>query len=234
MPSMDPKTASHGFLSEAAPAAGQLGDGLRDPVALFIKRILDLTVAVLLLLPAIPFAAAIALAIVLDSRGPVFFAHTRIGKGNRQFRLWKFRTMVRDADTVLEQHLKAHPDLRAEWLETHKLKNDPRVTRVGRLLRRSSLDELPQLISVLRGEMSMVGPRPIVADEVPKYGPMFDLYLQVRPGLTGLWQSSGRADTSYRSRIALDLRYLQERTLWLDLWVLLKTIRVVMLGHGAY
>ncbi len=167
MPSMDPKTASHGFLSEAAPAAGQLGDGLRDPVALFIKRILDLTVAVLLLLPAIPFAAAIALAIVLDSRGPVFFAHTRIGKGNRQFRLWKFRTMVRDADTVLEQHLKAHPDLRAEWLETHKLKNDPRVTRVGRLLRRSSLDELPQLISVLRGEMSMVGPRPIVADEVP-------------------------------------------------------------------
>lgn len=231
---MDPRTTSHGSLSGAASAAGQLASGLRDPFPLFIKRILDITVAVLLLILAFPFAALISLAIVLDSRGPVFFGHTRIGKGNRRFRLWKFRTMVSDADAVLEQYLGAHPDLRAEWLDTHKLKNDPRVTRVGRLLRRSSLDELPQLISVLRGEMSMVGPRPIVAEEAPKYGRLFDLYLQVRPGLTGLWQSSGRTDTSYRSRIALDLHYLQERTLWLDLWVLLKTVRVVLLGHGAY
>lgn len=231
---MDPRTISHGSFSAAAPAAGQLGAGLRDPFALFVKRILDITVALLLLILAIPFAALISLAIVLDSRGPVFFGHPRIGKGKRLFRLWKFRTMVKDADTVLEQYLSAHPDLRAEWMETHKLKNDPRVTRVGRLLRRSSLDELPQLISVLRGEMSMVGPRPIVADEVPKYGSMFDLYLQVKPGLTGLWQASGRTDTSYRKRIALDLRYLQERTLWLDLWVLLKTVKVVLLGHGAY
>jgi lipopolysaccharide/colanic/teichoic acid biosynthesis glycosyltransferase len=164
----------------------------------------------------------------------VFFAHSRIGKGNRPFRLWKFRTMVKDADTVLERYLREHPDLQAEWVETHKLKNDPRVTRVGRLLRRSSLDELPQLLSVLSGEMSMVGPRPIVADEISKYGPLFELYLQVRPGLTGLWQSSGRTDTSYRTRLALDLRYMQERTLWMDLKVLLKTIRVVVLGHGAY
>jgi lipopolysaccharide/colanic/teichoic acid biosynthesis glycosyltransferase len=216
------------------PSAGQLGPGLRDPAALLIKRILDITVALLLLLPAIPFAVLIALAIVLDSPGPVFFAHTRIGKGNRTFKLWKFRTMVRDADTVLEQYLRAKPDLRSEWLKTHKLKMDPRVTRVGRLLRRSSLDELPQLISVLRGEMSMVGPRPIVAEEVPKYGPVFELYVQVRPGLTGLWQCSGRTDTSYRARTALDLKYLLERTLWLDLKLLLKTIRVVVLGHGAY
>ena len=231
---MDPRTTSHGSLSGAAPASGQLGAGLRDPFALFVKRILDITVALLLSILAIPFAALISLAIVLDSRGPVFFGHPRIGKGNKLFRLWKFRTMVKDADTVLEQYLNAHPDLRVEWMETHKLKNDPRVTRVGRLLRRSSLDELPQLISVLRGEMSMVGPRPIVADEVPKYGSMFDLYLQVKPGLTGLWQASGRTDTSYRKRIALDLRYLQKRTLWLDLWVLLKTVKVVLLGHGAY
>lgn len=216
------------------PSAGQLGPGLRDPAALLIKRILDITVALLLLLLAIPFAVLIALAIVLDSPGPVFFAHTRIGKANRTFRLWKFRTMVRDADTVLEQYLRAKPDLRSEWLKTHKLKMDPRVTRVGRLLRRSSLDELPQLISVLRGEMSMEGPRPIVAEEVPKYGPVFELYLQVRPGLTGLWQCSGRTDTSYRARTALDLKYLLERTLWLDLKLLLKTIRVVVLGHGAY
>lgn len=214
--------------------AGQLAAGLRDPGALFIKRILDISVALLLLLPAIPFAAVIALLIVLDSRGPVLFAHPRIGQGNRRFRLWKFRTMVKDADAVLEQYLQAHPDLQAEWLETHKLKNDPRVTRVGRLLRRSSLDELPQLLSVLQGEMSMVGPRPIVEDEIVKYGPAFDLYLQVRPGLTGLWQASGRTDTSYRKRVLLDLKYLQERTLLMDLRILLKTVRVVLLGHGAY
>lgn len=231
---MDPRKTNSGPLSESTPAPAQLGAGLRDPGALLVKRLLDLTVAVILLLPAIPFAVFIALAIVLDSRGPVFFAHSRIGKGNRLFRLWKFRTMVKDADTVLERYLSEHPDLRAEWLETHKLKNDPRVTRVGRLLRRSSLDELPQLLSVLAGEMSMVGPRPIVADEIPKYGPLFDLYLQMRPGLTGLWQSSGRTDTSYTTRLALDLRYMQQRTLWLDLKVLLKTIQVVVLGHGAY
>jgi len=211
-----------------------LAAGLRDPGALLIKRILDVSVALLLLFPAIPFAAVIALLIVLDSRGPALFAHPRIGQGNRAFRLWKFRTMVRNADAVLHQYLEAHPDLQAEWMETHKLKNDPRVTRVGRLLRRSSLDELPQLISVLRGEMSMVGPRPIVEDEIVKYGPAFTLYLKVKPGLTGLWQASGRTDTSYRKRVQLDLEYLQERTLRLDLWILLKTVRVVLLGHGAY
>ena len=225
---------SSGPSSGEPPSAGLLGPGLRDPAALLIKRILDITIALLLVLMAIPFAVLIALAIVLDSPGPVFFAHTRIGKANRTFRLWKFRTMVRDADAVLDQYLQANLDLQSEWTKHHKLKIDPRVTRVGGLLRRSSLDELPQLISVLRGDMSMVGPRPIVAEEVPKYGTVFDLYLQVRPGLTGLWQCSGRTDTSYRARTALDLKYLRERTLWLDLKVLLKTIRVVVLGHGAY
>lgn len=221
-------------LSGEKTSAGEVAPGLRDPASLFVKRILDVAVALLLLIPAIPVSVIFALAIVLESRGPVFFAHTRIGKGNRTFRLWKFRTMVQDADTVLEQYLAAHPDLRAEWMETHKLKNDPRVTRVGRLLRRSSLDELPQLWSVLKGDMSMVGPRPIVAEEVPKYGAVFELYTQVRPGLTGLWQVSGRTDTSYRTRTALDRRYLKERTLALDLWVFLKTFRVVLFGHGAY
>jgi lipopolysaccharide/colanic/teichoic acid biosynthesis glycosyltransferase len=207
---------------------------LSEPGPLLVKRLLDVAVALVLLIPALPFAALISLAIRLESRGPVFFAHTRIGRGNRPLRLWKFRTMVEDADAVLEEYLKAHPDLLSEWLETHKLKNDPRVTRVGRLLRRSSLDELPQLVNVLRGEMSMVGPRPIVAEEAARYGPVFPLYLQVKPGLTGLWQVSGRTDTSYRARTALDLRYLCERTLGLDLLVLLKTVRVVLLGHGAY
>lgn len=234
LPRMDPRKISPGRPAEAALSAGPLSVGLQSPGALLAKRILDLVVATILLLPAIPFAIFIALAIILDSPGPVFFAHSRIGKGNRTFRLFKFRTMVKDADTVLEEYLSAHPDLRAEWNETHKLKSDPRVTRVGRWLRRMSLDELPQLLSVLGGEMSMVGPRPIVAEEIRKYGGLFALYVQAKPGLTGLWQASGRRDNSYQTRLALDRRYLQERTLGMDLLVLLKTIRVVLLGHGAY
>ena len=199
-----------------------------------LKRILDVSVAALLLILALPLAGAIALAIVLEKRGPVFFAHTRIGKGRRRFRLWKFRSMVVDADAMLTRHLVAHPDDLAGRREMHKLKDDPRVTRVGRLLRRSRLDELPQLISVLRGDMSMVGPRPIVEEEISKYGPSFSLYVQVLPGLTGLWQISGRAHTSYRERTELDMKYMRERTIRMDLLVLLKTVPVVIFGRGAY
>lgn len=213
---------------------GLVCPGLRDPGARLLKRILDVTLATLLLVLALPLAASIALAIVLEKRGPVFFAHTRIGKGKRRFRLWKFRTMVVDADGLLARHLEAHPDNLAEWREHHKLKDDPRVTRVGQQLRRSRLDELPQLINVLRGEMSMVGPRPIVEEEIPKYGPVFPLYVQVLPGLTGLWQVSGRAHTGYRDRTELDMKYMRERTLWMDLLVLLKTVGVVIFGRGAY
>ena len=215
-------------------AVGLVCPGLRDPGARVLKRILDVIVAALLLILALPLAIAIALAIVLENRGPVFFAHTRIGKGKRRFRLWKFRSMVVDADAMLARHLEAHPDDLAEWREMHKLKDDPRVTGVGRLLRRSRLDELPQLISVLRGEMSMVGPRPIVEEEISKYGPVFSLYVQVLPGLTGLWQISPHTHTSYRERTELDMKYMRERTIWMDLLVLLKTVRVVILGRGAY
>ena len=215
-------------------AVGLVCPGLRDPGARVLKRILDVIVAAILLILSLPLAAAIALAIVLEKRGPVFFAHTRIGKGKRRFRLWKFRSMVVDADAMLARHLKAHPDDLAEWREMHKLKDDPRVTRVGRLLRRSRLDELPQLIGVLRGEMSMVGPRPIVEEEISKYGPVFPLYVQVLPGLTGLWQISGHTHTSYRERTELDMKYMRERTIWMDLLILLKTVRVVIFGRGAY
>jgi lipopolysaccharide/colanic/teichoic acid biosynthesis glycosyltransferase len=215
-------------------AVGLVCPGLRDPGARALKRILDVMVAALLLILSLPLAAAIALAIVLQKRGPVFFAHTRIGKGKRRFLLWKFRSMVVDADAMLARQLEAHPDDLAEWREMHKLKDDPRVTRVGRWLRRSRLDELPQLINVLRGEMSMVGPRPIVEEEISKYGPVFPLYVQVLPGLTGLWQISGRAHTSYRERTELDMKYMRERTIRMDLLVLLKTVRVVILGRGAY
>ena len=208
--------------------------GLLDARAQRIKRILDVMLAAALLVLALPFALAIAVAILLETRGPVFFVHTRIGKGHRLFRLWKFRSMVVDADTVLQQHLERHPDLLSEWSATHKLKDDPRVTRVGRLLRRSSLDELPQLWNVLGGDMSMVGPRPIVEEEIPKYGPAFSLYSQVRPGLTGVWQVSGRSDMSYRRRTELDSEYIQNWTPGTDLAVLARTVRVVLFGHGAY
>ena len=199
-----------------------------------IKRAFDLLLASLLLVMALPFALVIALAIVLETRGPVFFSHQRIGRHRRRFRLWKFRSMVADSDLVLSRYLERNPTLLAEWRATRKLKIDPRVTRVGRLLRRSSLDELPQFWNVLRGDMSMVGPRPIVEEETAKYGPALDLYLQVKPGLTGLWQVSGRNDTSYRQRTALDSAYIQNWTLWTDFAVLLKTVRVVLYGHGAY
>ena len=199
-----------------------------------IKRTVDVCLASLLTLAALPFALLIAAAIVLETRGPVFFCHTRIGKGGRRFRLWKFRSMVVDADAVLKKHLAENPSNVFEWLQSRKLKNDPRVTRVGRLLRRSSLDELPQLWNVLRGDMSMVGPRPIIEEETAKYGAVFPLYLQVLPGLTGLWQVSGRNDTSYRKRTELDSWYIHHWTIRMDFVVLLKTVRAVICGTGAY
>jgi len=199
-----------------------------------VKRLFDVIVASLLAIPAIPLGGAIALAIVLETRGPVFFVHTRLGKGRRPFQLWKFRSMQAGADEVLGHYLAQHPERLTEWHETHKLKDDPRVTRVGRWLRRSSLDELPQLWNVLRGSMSMIGPRPIVQEEILKYGPALQHYERVQPGLTGLWQVSGRTDLRYRRRINLDTEYIRHWTLALDLKILWKTVRVVLRGHGAY
>jgi Undecaprenyl-phosphate galactose phosphotransferase WbaP len=214
--------------------AGELSPGLRDTGPLFVKRLMDVVCASLLLLVTLPLFVAIAVAIMLDSRGPVMFGHTRVGKRGRCFKALKFRSMVRDADSVLERHLRAHPELRMEWQERHKLREDPRVTRVGRVLRRLSLDELPQLLNVLRGEMSMVGPRPIVEEEISRFGKVFPLYTRVKPGLTGLWQVSDRRRTTYRERIELDLTYMRRRTLGMDLLILVKTVRAVVFGHGAY
>ena len=208
--------------------------GLLDARSRKIKRVSDIVLSLLLMVLALPVALLIALAIAIETRGPVFFGHTRIGKGGRRFRMWKFRSMVADADLVLKKHLEEDRDHLSEWLRTRKLKCDPRVTRVGRLLRRSSLDELPQLWNVLRGDMSMIGPRPIVEEEIAKYGPVFSLYSRVKPGLTGLWQVSGRNDTSYRERIALDAQYIRNWSIRGDVAVLLKTVRVVICGHGAY
>jgi Undecaprenyl-phosphate galactose phosphotransferase WbaP len=198
------------------------------------KRVFDVVVAALIAILTLPVTAVIALAILIDSRGPVLFGHTRIGRGRRTFRVWKFRTMVVNGDEVLRHHFADNPAAALEWELTHKLKNDPRITRVGRLLRRTSLDELPQLWNVLRGDMSVVGPRPIVEAEIPKYGPAFRLYAQVAPGLTGLWQVSGRNDTSYDRRVELDTEYIRRWTAMLDFKLVLRTVRVVLAGTGAY
>jgi Undecaprenyl-phosphate galactose phosphotransferase WbaP len=184
-----------------------------------------------LLLPAI---AAIAILVRLTSPGPAFFGHRRIGRHGREFLAWKFRTMVPHADEVLRLRLRDDPALRSEWQERRKLRHDPRVTWLGTVLRRTSLDELPQLWNVIRGEMSLVGPRPIVAIEAAKYGPKYALYRKVRPGLTGLWQVSGRNNTTYAQRVQFDEHYIRNWSVWLDLYILGRTIKVVLTGEGAY
>jgi Undecaprenyl-phosphate galactose phosphotransferase WbaP len=195
---------------------------------------LDIT----LILVAAPYIflifSIIFILIWLDSGGPIFYSQIRIGRNGKKFKLYKFRTMVQNADQILRVYLNESPSLKAEWLTTHKLQKDPRVTRVGAILRKASLDELPQLWNILIGDMSIVGPRPIVDAEVEKYANCFDLYKQVRPGLTGLWQVSGRSDTSYEYRVELDTYYVLNRSLKLDLKILLKTVVVVLQGRGAY
>jgi Undecaprenyl-phosphate galactose phosphotransferase WbaP len=197
-------------------------------------RALDISV-VLLAAPYIILAFIIlAILIKLDSPGPVFFRQIRIGRFGRKFTVYKFRTMVQNADHELRNYLDKFPELKAEWLATHKLKQDPRLTRLGAFLRKSSLDELPQLWNIIVGDMSLVGPRPIVDAEVKKYGKCFKFYIQVRPGLTGLWQISGRNDTTYERRVELDEYYVRNRSLKLDLQILLKTVGVVLKQDGAY
>jgi len=198
------------------------------------KRILDVALCAMGAMLAVPICAIITLLIKLDSRGPALYGQRRIGRGGKLFTAWKFRSMVINADSALEKHLAANPALRREWERDHKLKNDPRVTRVGRLLRKTSLDELPQLWNVLTGDMSLVGPRPIVEKEVPKYGRSFDLYARVKGGITGLWQVSGRNDTTYEQRVQLDLFYVRNWSVWLDFCILFRTIAVVLFRKGAY
>ncbi len=183
---------------------------------------------------SLPSSLAIAVAIVRESPGPVLYRQRRIGFNGREIRVYKFRTMVQDAERVLEECLARDASLCREWRDSRKLKDDPRITRVGRWLRKYSLDELPQLLNVLRGEMSLVGPRPIVAEEVSRYGELYGVYTRARPGLTGLWQISGRNDLSYEERVTLDAYYISNWSVWLDIYILTRTLPVVLRGEGAY
>ena len=189
--------------------------------------------AALLLLLLSPVMAVVAFLIWKRDGAPVFFAHYRVGHDGKLFRCLKFRSMLRNSEQVLADLLRDDPTARAEWARDQKLVNDPRITAVGHFLRKTSLDELPQLFNVLRCEMSLVGPRPITVDELTRYGRVRWHYLSVRPGITGLWQVSGRNNTSYEERVALDQRYVEQRTLLGDLGILLKTVRVVVLREGA-
>ncbi|MEO6339847.1 MAG: sugar transferase [Caulobacteraceae bacterium] len=197
-------------------------------------RVLDIAIALAVLVFTAPLLIVLALTIKLQDGGPALFAHPRIGRGGRTFRCLKFRSMVIDAEARLKALLETDPRARREWDADHKLRKDPRLTPMGDFLRKSSLDELPQLFNVLRGEMSIVGPRPIVQAEVVRYGPAFRHYCSLRPGITGLWQVSGRNDVSYRRRVALDRLYAGSKNLKTDLKILVMTVPAVLSRNGSY
>lgn len=205
----------------------------RTPDYALAKRVLDILGAIAIGVAFSPLILAVVLFMHFQD-GPILFRHRRIGRGGRSFECLKFRTMVPNADRLLRELLERDPCARAEWFRDHKLRADPRVTAWGCLLRRASVDELPQLWNVLRGEMSLVGPRPIVQDEMLRYGRYLQAYLAVSPGITGLWQVMGRNDTDYRRRVALDVYYVRKRSLLMDLYIIFQTARVVVKRHGAY
>ncbi|MCW5632884.1 MAG: sugar transferase [Rubrivivax sp.] len=213
----------------AGAGAAALAEALADAALLLANQL----AALVLLLLFAPLMAAVAFATWRADGMPVFFSHYRVGRDGRLFRCLKFRTMVRHADVALRELLARDARAREQWARDQKLDDDPRITPIGAFLRRTSLDELPQLVNVLRGEMVLVGPRPITAEELARYGSARWHYLSVRPGLTGLWQVSGRNNLTYDERVALDRRYVESRSLWLDVSILARTARVVLAREGA-
>jgi len=201
---------------------------------LAIKRFLDIFFVGLGGLIISPILLLLALAVRISSRGPALYGHRRLGLNGKYFYAYKFRSMVVGADKKLESILDADPRLREEWEASHKLKDDPRVTKLGKFLRRTSFDEFPQILNILKGEMSLVGPRPVTDPEIEKYGENSRRILTVKPGLTGLWQVSGRSDTDYAERVSYDLYYIQSWSVWLDLWILYRTPGAIIKGKGAY
>jgi len=199
-----------------------------------IKRFIDIFVAIVGGIAILPALLLVALLVKLTSPGPVLYRHKRLGRGGKPFYALKFRSMAMDSSEHLQKLLETNPSLKKEWEKNRKLKNDPRVTKLGKFLRRTSIDEFPQFINILKGEMSFVGPRPITESEVEKYGKDFSWIFSVRPGLTGMWQVSGRSEKDYASRVSYDTYYLQSWSLWLDLWAIYKTFGAIVHGRGAY
>lgn len=206
--------------------------GIRRKCYLLTKRIFDILVSGFCLIILLPVFLLIMILIKLDSKGNVFYKHKRIGKNGEYIYLYKFRSMYIDSKEKLEELLK-DPERKKEWEENFKLKDDPRITRVGNILRKTSLDELPQLLNILKGDMSLVGPRPVIDGEIEKYGKNKDKFLSVTPGLTGWWACNGRSCTSYEDRIKLELYYVDNMSLLLDIKVIFKTAISVIKGIGA-
>ena len=199
-----------------------------------MKRFMDISIVIVGGIILLPFLLLIALLIKISSPGPAIYSHLRVGMNGKRFTAYKFRTMYNDSDKRFKELIESDINIKNEWEANFKLRNDPRVTKIGKILRRTSFDEFPQLINILKGEMSLVGPRPIIEAEIEKYGEDYKRIFSVKPGLTGLWQVSGRSNTNYNERVSYDTYYLQSWSVWLDLWVLLKTFGVVIKGRGAY
>lgn len=208
--------------------------GLHKKMKIEMSTVVDFAIAIAALIFLAPLMLLVALAIKLQDGGPVMFGHVRIGRNGEKFKCLKFRSMVVDSNERLAALLARDENARREWAADHKLRNDPRITPLGAFIRKSSLDELPQLLNVLRGEMSLVGPRPIVDSEVVRYGRAFPRYCSVLPGVTGLWQVSGRNNVSYRRRVALDVLYAKRKSFSLYCYILLKTLPAVLLREGSY
>jgi exopolysaccharide production protein ExoY len=204
------------------------------PIGGLCKRGFDVVVAAIGLVALSPLLLMLALLVKLSDGGRIFYGHRRVGRDGNSFLCLKFRTMAENGDEILAAYLERNPQLRQEWLATRKLQNDPRITPVGSVLRKLSLDELPQLINILRGEMSFVGPRPVVEDELELYGAAVECYLKSRPGLTGLWQISGRNDVSYSARVAFDRHYVENWSFAFDLVIIVKTFPAVLSSRGSY
>ena len=220
-----------------SPQVGATSRPLEGPAKIVgggTKRSFDIAAALSAIVLLLPLFCLIALAIKLWDRGPIFYRHRRVGLNGTPFDCLKFRSMVVNGDEVLSSYLAADGEAAREWEETRKLKRDPRITPLGASMRKTSIDELPQLLNILKGEMSLVGPRPIVTAEVPKYGVAIDHYLRTRPGLTGPWQVSGRNDVDYSTRVALDRGYVEDWSFWRDLKIIVKTARVVATTRGSY
>jgi len=200
-----------------------------------MKRLFDIGFSVFAIIVTLPITIPIAIIIKLIDGGSIIYGHERVGKGGKKFKVLKFRSMYMDAEKKLKEILENDPKAKEEWEQTFKLKNDPRITPIGKFLRKTSLDELPQFINVLKGDMSVVGPRPVVEEELIKYyKEKADLYKSVKPGVTGYWQVEGRSDTDYDERIKMDEYYIKNQSFLLDLKIILKTIKVMITGKGAY
>jgi lipopolysaccharide/colanic/teichoic acid biosynthesis glycosyltransferase len=205
----------------------------RDTVGAAASRTLDITATLILLIVLLPVLVLLSVVVAIDSGGSPIFAHNRVGRGGRSFKCYKFRSMCANAEAKLVTLLQQDPVLRREWAQHHKLANDPRITPLGHFLRKTSLDELPQLFNVLAGEMSLVGPRPVVYAEIARYGRFKSSYLSMRPGITGLWQVTCRSESTYRRRVAIDRIYAKKKSLVLDCAILLATVPAVLSRKGA-